>query len=71
MTKKELIEMLQNCPDDAEVYIDMLNDQDFDGDNIWLSHARKPFPTIKWVKDGKIAQRPCEETSGAVKSIIL
>lgn len=71
MTKKELIEMLQDCPDDAEVYIDMLNDQDFDGNNIWVSHVRKPFPIIKWVKDEKIAQRPCEETSGAVKSIIL
>ena len=71
MTKKELIEMLENCPDDADVYIDMLNDQDFDGDNKWVSHVRKPFPMIRWIKDGKIAQRPCEETTEAKKSIVL
>jgi hypothetical protein len=71
MTKKELFEILANCPDDAEIWIDMLNDEEFDGGDIWLSRVRKPFPMVRMVKDGKIAQRPCEETSGAVKSITL
>ncbi len=71
MTKKELLEILENCPDDAEVYIDMLDDEKFENDNKWTATAREPSPQIRWVKDGKIAQRPDQETSGAKKSIIL
>ena len=71
MTKKELLEILENCPDDAEVYIDLLDDDKFENDNKWIATVRDPSPDIRWVKDGKIAQRPDQETSGAKKSIIL
>lgn len=71
MTKKELFEILENCPDDAEVYIDMQDDDKFENDNRWIATVRDPSPDIKWVKDGKITQIPYQETAGGKKSIIL
>lgn len=68
MTKKELFEILENCPDDAEIYIE--TDGAIDG-NMWGSIVRDPIPRIKMVKDYLIAERPCEETSEAKKSIVL
>lgn len=69
MTKKELFEILQNCPDDAEIYIeieDVVHD-----DNTWGSVLREPNPVVRMVKDYRIAERPCHETAGAKKSIII
>lgn len=69
MTKKELFEILANCPDDAEIYIEM--DGIVQDGSVWDAVVRDPAPAVRMVKDYQIAQRPCQETSGAKKSIIL
>lgn len=69
MTKKELFEILQNCPDDAEIYIEM--DDVVHDNNTWGSVLREPAPSVRMVKDYQIATRPCQATAGAKKSIIL
>ena len=69
MTKKELFEILENCPDDAEIYIEI--EDPVQDDNIWGSVLRDPTPTVRMVKNYQIAERPCQETAGAKKSIIL
>ncbi len=69
MTKKELFEILANCPDDAEIYIEM--DGVVQDDNTWGAVLREPMPSVKMVKDYQVAQRPCQETTGAKKSVIL
>lgn len=71
MTKKELFEILENCPDDAEIYIDMCDDHNFENDTNWLSNIREPIPDIKYVKDNKIVKRPSRITEGSEKVIIL
>lgn len=69
MTKKDLFEILENCPDDAEVYIEI--DGVSHDDNTWGAFLRDPFPSIQMVDDYRIAVRPCKETSKAKKSIVL
>lgn len=69
MTKKELFEILANCPDDAEIYIEI--EDPVQDDNTWGAVLREPAPMVRMVQDFRIAQRPCQETSGAKKSIIL
>ena len=69
MTKKELFEILANCPDDAEIYVEM--DGTIQDDSTWGAVVRDLAPAVRMVKDYQIAQRPCQETSGAKKSIIL
>lgn len=71
MTKKELFEILENCPDDAEVYIETFFGEDDSDENCWGTNLRDPFPSVQMVKDFKIATRPCKETNGAKKSIVL
>jgi hypothetical protein len=70
MTKKELFEILANCPDDAEIYIQeelVLPEEE----EIWVYNVREPSPEVRMVKDCKVAARPCKETAGAKKSVIL
>jgi hypothetical protein len=69
MTKKELFEILANCPDDAEIYIEI--EDVFHDDNTWGPAVREPAPMVRMVQDFRIAQRPCQETSGAKKSVVL
>tara|TARA_R100000951_G_scaffold111334_1_gene110245 strand:+ start:4998 stop:5234 length:237 start_codon:yes stop_codon:yes gene_type:complete len=78
MTKKELVDFLNQYPDDTEVYIDIFNDDDYDSDNKWLSNVRKPSVNMqrkklkyRRVKGDKIAQRPHPESKGAVKAIVI
>lgn len=73
MTKKELVEMLSQFPDDMEVYIDKYTDEKYRDSNIWVSDVREPnsIKPIYRVKDMKIAQRAHPDTAGAKKCIIL
>lgn len=73
MTVLELKQLLSNYSDDTEVFIDMITDDQYESDNIWVSNVREPF-TVKpsrRVKDNKIAQRACRETAGAKKALVL
>ena len=72
MTIKELIQQLQEYPEDMEVFT---YGQPCSG-NILEATAMKVFPVIKRVikdenEDAFIAQRAHRETSGAKKCLIL
>jgi len=78
MTKQELIQMLADYPDDTEIYIDMLTDDQYETDNIWTSDVREPYDynkppysKLRRVQDMKMAQRACKETAGAKKCLVL
>jgi hypothetical protein len=71
MTKKELIELLKDYPDDIEIYVDNIQ-SDLDlNDEHWTSGVREPFIHIKMVKDNKIAKKPSKITKDAKKSLIF
>lgn len=73
MKVKEMRQILSKYEDDDEVYIDMLNDDEYETDNIWLSNVREPVAinNERRVKEMKIAQRACKHTAGAKKCLIL
>lgn len=71
MTKKELIELLKDYPDDMEIYVDNYQPDLNLEDNHWTTEIREPFIHIKMVKDNKIANRPSKKTKDAKKSIII
>ena len=71
MTKKELLEILENCPDDAEIYVETSFGGYDDDENCWGENLRDLFPKVRMVKDYRVATRPCKETAGAVKSVII
>lgn len=73
MTVKELIERLKEFDPEMEVFVDCYKDEKYKYDNKWLSEVRDPLlgRPISMVKDNKIAQRACEETSGAKKCLVL
>jgi len=72
LTVKNLKELLANQPDDAEIYIDLQDDLVDEGP--WRFSVR-PLEgmdlKMRSVKDNKVATRPCKETSGAKKAVIL
>ncbi len=76
MNKKELIAILADYPDDTEIYIDMLNDDQYEDDTIWISSVRDPYDTTvinkyKRVHDMKICQRAHKDNAGAKKCLVL
>lgn len=73
MKIKDLKVILALYPDDTEIYIDSLTDDQYERDNIWVSNVREPYDhaELRNVKDSKIALRPCKETSGAKPCLIL
>jgi len=73
MTVLELKQLLSNYPDDMEVFVDMITDDQHESDNIWVSMVREPVvnSNLKMIRDMKIAQRPCQQTKDAKKCLIL
>ena len=71
MTVKELIEKLKNYPEDMDCYTTGLQV----GGNIFDCEASQISFYIAYVKDEGfikyIAHRPCKETAGAKKCLIL
>jgi len=71
MTVKELIEELKNFPQDMEAF----KDGESVGGNFFECVAYEPRITHRYVKSTEninyVAQRPCEETKGARKCLIL
>lgn len=71
MTIKELIKKLQEYPEDMECYTTGLQV----GGNVFDCEATKIRPHIAYVKDEGyikyIALRPCKETAGARKCLII
>ena len=71
MTVKELIAELKHFPQDMEVF----KDGESVGGNFFECVVYEPNITHRYVKttetDSYIAQRPCEETKGARKCLIL
>jgi hypothetical protein len=73
MTKQDLLRILEQYPDDIEIYVYKSNnlDIDFDDESYWMDGIREPFINKKMIKDGKIVERPTIKTSGAKKSLIF
>jgi len=76
MTKKDLIAILATVDDDTEIFIDMLTDDQYEDDNIWISNVRDPYDLkvinkLKRVKDMKICQRAHKDNAGAKKCLVL
>ena len=73
MTVSELKQILANFPDDMEVFVDMIEDDQLEDDNIWTSIVREPYQNnnLMRVKEMKIAQRPHKMTQDAKKCLIL
>lgn len=71
--------MLADYDDDTEIYIDMLNDDQYEDDTIWVSSVRDLYDYTEYhhkskhrrVKDMKICQRPHKDNSGAKKCLVL
>lgn len=73
MTVLDLKQILSNYPDDMEVFVDMITDDQYEDDNVWTSLVREPIVNnnLKRVMDMKIAARPCQQTKDAKKCLIL
>ena len=70
MNAKELKTILKSLPDDTEIYIDS-KEPGIDG-NIWAFKVHKAIHSaVKRVKDNKVVQRPCKETSGCKRGLVL
>jgi len=76
MTVKELKDFIEKLPDDMPVFKDILNFADLEG-NKWdyiVEPIEKPRTNKRVGKTDigfAVAQRPCEETKGARKCLIL
>lgn len=68
MTVKELKEKLSNLPDDMS--INYAGETIFD--NKWICKCVKASnAAVVRVKDGKVIQRACKQTSGGEKCLII
>ena len=71
MTVKELIEKLQEFPEDMECYSRGMTV----GGSVFDCEASQVYPYIAYVKDEGfikyVAFRPCKETAGARKCLII
>lgn len=75
MKIKELKKLIEDLPDDMEVFKDILNHA-IEGNNYW-DYVVEPVIRSKIRRVGQmeegaaVAQRACKETEGAVKCLIL
>ena len=68
MTVKELKEIIKKIPDDLLVYIgeDLIETAEWAQQVSKVTHLETAY-----VKSNRIAKRPCKDTQGAEKSLII
>ena len=68
MTVKELKEKLSQFPDDMEI---VSVKERVDGINVYGYMVQEPLLVKKYVKNRQTVLRPCKETAGAKKTVII
>jgi len=70
MNVKELKQILKSLSDDAEIYIDSLEPH-IEGNEWWFKVKKIGLGKTYSIRDNKVAQRPCKETAGCERGLVL